>query len=153
MINQPAVVRQLVLVLGLLIGDGFLPPDTNAQAAPILPLAVSARPKSLVWIPISEMVGMVLTLALVISLWVWLRVRQGAANVPADEPILDTAIEDEAFPPAIIGHCPACKKRLKVGGDLAGKKLKCSHCGQPIRIPEKKCSHHVPRDEASSRGT
>ena len=138
MIKQPPVVRQLLLMLGALIGDGFSPLDTNVQAAPILPVAVSVKPKSLVWIPISEMVGMVLTLALVIGSWVWFRVRQGAANVPAEEPILDTAIEDEVPSPPITFRCPACQKRLKARADLGGKKVRCSQCGQAVRVPGNK---------------
>ncbi len=137
MINRPAVVRQLFLVLGVLVGHGFSPLDANVQAAPILPLAVSARPRSLLWIPISEMVGMVLTLALVISLWVWFRVRRGAANVPDEEPILDTAIEDNV-PPPIIFRCSVCQKRLKARADLGGKRVRCSQCGQPVRVPSTK---------------
>jgi len=64
---------QFLLLLGALIGGGagvFSPPDTNAQSpvrAPTESPAAPAKPKSLVWIPKAEFVGMLLTLALVVG--------------------------------------------------------------------------------------
>lgn len=31
--------------------------------------------------------------------------------------------------------CPGCGKRLKVKDDLAGKKVRCTQCGQPVSVP------------------
>ena len=31
--------------------------------------------------------------------------------------------------------CPQCSKRLFVKPDLAGKKVKCPHCGGAVPIP------------------
>src|SRR5262249_2106614 len=31
--------------------------------------------------------------------------------------------------------CPACRKGLKVKGELAGKKVKCPHCQQAVQVP------------------
>lgn len=54
-------------------------------------LLAAADPKSLAWIPAYEFVGMLLTLAVVIAVGVWVRVRAAhAARQLADEPILDT---------------------------------------------------------------
>jgi hypothetical protein len=32
-------------------------------------------------------------------------------------------------------QCPACQKKLKARDDLAGKRIKCPACGQPVLIP------------------
>ena len=73
-------------------------------------------------------------------------VRAVPANVPVEEPIidtpledeepiLDTAIEEEEPPPPISFRCPACKKGLKVKAELAGKKVKCRQCAKVIVVP------------------
>jgi hypothetical protein len=38
--------------------------------------------------------------------------------------------------PAICFPCSACGKSLKVRADLAGKKVKCPRCAQPVGVPE-----------------
>jgi hypothetical protein len=159
MINQSHVERlekyrirgQLLLLLGALIGGGasvFWPLEAKAQVpspAPTVGKAVPAKHKSLVWIPIAELVGMVLILTIVISLRVWCRVHQGrAAIVPAEEPILDVAIEDELPPPPITFRCSVCKKGLRVKADLVGKKVKCSRCGQAVRVPDARMGEASP---------
>jgi hypothetical protein len=32
-------------------------------------------------------------------------------------------------------RCPGCQKLLKMKPELAGKKVKCPNCGQPVRVP------------------
>ena len=120
------------------------PPQTQQTApAPVAP----PKPKSLSWIPISEIVGLVLTVTLVFGLGVWMRVRQGRAGhvqqeeavidtpYEEEEPIIDEAIEEEEPPPPITFRCAACKKGLKVRAELAGKKVKCRQCGKIVQVP------------------
>jgi len=112
----------------------------------VAPLAAS-DPKSLVWIPVSEFVGMLITLAVVIAIGVWLRVRENRAAkrladepvldtpIEEEEPIIDTAIEEPQAPPPVAFHCPLCRRGLKAKAELAGKKVKCRQCGKAVLVP------------------
>src|SRR5262245_24951114 len=33
-------------------------------------------------------------------------------------------------------HCPTCHKKLSIKDELAGKKIKCPGCGNPIAVPQ-----------------
>lgn len=156
MTNKPTILRKekkLVLLLSATLAVGMALwscGEANAQppAPRVMPPLAASDHKSLVWIPVSEFVGMVLTLAVVIAIGVWLRVHQGraakqAADEPIldtpieedDEPILDTTIEEPEVPPPVTFRCPACRRGLKARADLAGKKVKCRQCGKPVLVP------------------
>jgi hypothetical protein len=143
MTARPAIIRQqerLVLLSAALAVAIALWPCGGATA-----LAASEA-KSLVWIPVSEFVGMLITIAVVIAVGVFLRVRMArAARQLADEPILDTPLEeDEAIidtaieeteVPPVAFRCPLCRRGLKAKAELAGKKVKCRQCGKPVLVP------------------
>ena len=116
---------------------------------PSVPAAPPRKPRSLAWLPMAELVGLVITLGMAIGVGVFLRVRQGGAEnmpdddvidtaieEPDDEPIIDTAIEEpEEPPPPIPFACSACGKKFKAPAELAGKKIKCRQCGKPTIVP------------------
>src|SRR5258705_761183 len=33
-------------------------------------------------------------------------------------------------------HCQTCNKRYRVKADLAGKRVRCNNCGNPVAVPE-----------------
>ena len=86
---------------------------------------------------ILEVIGLVFFLAFVGTLGTWLYLRQGGRSVlPAHATIRDTPAELAAAPSPISFHCGSCGKHLKAKAELAGKKVKCSECGQPVLVPE-----------------
>src|SRR5690348_8356012 len=38
-------------------------------------------------------------------------------------------------------HCPNCDKRYRVKADLAGKRVRCSNCGNPVTVPNGQGDH------------
>src|SRR5947209_5153009 len=38
--------------------------------------------------------------------------------------------------PAVVFRCSGCRKNLRAGAELAGKKIQCPQCGQVMRAPE-----------------
>jgi hypothetical protein len=77
------------------------------------------------WLLALELLGLLLCLAVACSLGVWLYRRQAAA----------TRTSPSNTTPAIASFQCVCGKKLNVKADLAGKKVKCSQCGQAILVP------------------
>lgn len=50
---------------------------------------------------------------------------------------------------AIQFDCPECEERIKVKDELAGRKIKCPHCTEPVRVP----SEDVDEEERPARKT
>ena len=147
MTSQAIILRRrgVVLLLSAALAVGIAVwscGKANAQTP-----APQSKPKSLAWIPEYEFVGMVVTLTVVIAIGVCVRVRQSrAAKQLADEPILDTPIEEDDEPildtaieesetPPVAFRCPACRKALKAKAELEGKKVKCRQCGKIVLVP------------------
>lgn len=64
--------------------------------------------------------------------WAWLfGPRKPARPAPADE----AAPEPVAADNAVRVPCPRCGHRLKFAAEHAGKKAKCSQCGEVFRLP------------------
>jgi WD40 repeat protein len=125
-------------------------PPTNPPQ-PVQPTA-QPKPQSLAWLPMAEFIGMLITLAMVIGLGVWFRLRSPSVLVLApaddepildtplpddydDEPILDTPYEPEEELPPVSFQCVACGKKLKAKAELVGKKVKCKQCGKVVPVP------------------
>jgi serine/threonine protein kinase len=57
----------------------------------------------------------------------------GKRTVPGPLP---AALGNPAAPALFVSFpCPGCGKALKAKAELAGKKVKCRHCGQPVVVP------------------
>jgi hypothetical protein len=80
------------------------------------------------WLAAAALVGLVLTLALGVGLYLRQSRRRGAA-VP------DTQAPPGAALASVSVPCPGCGKRLKVKAELAGKRVKCPHCAAAVPIP------------------
>jgi serine/threonine-protein kinase len=79
-------------------------------------------------------------LALLFSgLTVWaclsLRRRRRTGEAPDRAPAPGGQLNLGAAGPPISFPCPGCGKKLKAKADLAGKKVKCSHCGKAGVVP------------------
>ena len=89
------------------------------------------------WLMIFGLIGLVFAAALLIALGVWFYWRQGrsAEEFPApaagrnNPDVLDVEVAAVSF------SCGACGKTLKAKAQLAGKKVRCSQCGQPVLVP------------------
>jgi len=85
------------------------------------------------WLVVGSLVGAASLLSLALSTGVALylrrRRRAGQAPAPASPKVPQAA--------AAIGiPCPGCRKNLKVKAELAGKRVKCPHCGGTVLAPE-----------------
>jgi eukaryotic-like serine/threonine-protein kinase len=106
-----------------------LGPPSAAAAAP-------AKAGGKRWLAAAGLVGLVLTVAAC----VWLFVRHGhRAAGPAGAPA-----QPPATPAPISCTCTGCGKKLKAGAHLAGKKVKCPQCGQPVLVPGARASEPPP---------
>jgi hypothetical protein len=82
------------------------------------------------WLATAELIGLGVTLAAAVSLGAWLYLRRSRRE-PAPERE-ENAAADAA---SLVFPCSGCGKKLKVRSDLAGKKVKCPHCGCVERAP------------------
>jgi DNA-directed RNA polymerase subunit RPC12/RpoP len=98
---------------------------------PEVPLAAQEAGKK-IWL---VLITALLFLALAFSAR-WLYVRRRSA-MPATGPA--SASENggraDAVPPLVSFACSSCGKNLRARPDLAGKKLKCPHCGLVVLVP------------------
>jgi hypothetical protein len=46
---------------------------------------------------------------------------------------------------AISFACPSCEENLKVRDELAGKRVKCPGCGEPVAVPQEQVEEERPR--------
>ncbi len=100
------------------------------KAAPPPAPAVAASPEasSRTWLVafLIVAVALALLLAVAVGLWLLLRQRSGAHDIPQQD--------RKANPPLVAFPCPECGKKLKVKAVLAGKKVKCPKCGQAVLV-------------------
>jgi hypothetical protein len=71
---------------------------------------------------------------------------------PGDVPAAVGPNPPPAAPVLLTFSCPGCGKTLKVKGELAGKKGKCPHCQQAVRVPAKSDAATLPPAPASVAG-
>ncbi len=75
-----------------------------------------------------------ITLVLIVLLAI-ARTRRG--RKPLDvEPRPEGTAPPEATPQSRAFPCPHCGKTLRAKAELAGKKVKCPQCGQPLLVPQ-----------------
>jgi WD40 repeat protein len=68
-----------------------------------------------------------------LAFWFYVRhTRRTAALAPASGSIPAPSV---AVPPPLVFACNGCGKRLRARAELAGKKVKCPQCGQPVPVP------------------
>ena len=72
-----------------------------------------------------EILGFGVALVLAAALGVWLYARHNRR--PGQPPAAGAA--------AVSFACSACGKNLKARVELAGRKVKCSGCGQAVAVP------------------
>jgi Protein of unknown function (DUF1583) len=95
------------------------------------------------WKPLVPVVILVIVLAFGLLLWVGLRRMRKSRASPAPDVQPSTAAVTAAPPPAATDEvaaflsfaCTGCGKKLKTRADLAGKKVKCKHCGNVTQVP------------------
>jgi serine/threonine protein kinase/DNA-directed RNA polymerase subunit RPC12/RpoP len=113
--------------------------DFRIRAASLsgLPTVASMRDGSKGWL-VAVFVGVGISLALMITLGVWLFKRQGdrVETLPAQDSIQDQPANSEAVAPPVSFSCSGCGKHLKAKAELAGKKVKCSRCGKAVLVLE-----------------
>jgi hypothetical protein len=123
--NDPA------LPVEVRIHDFEIRPLEVALAVPVLaPPETSLPPEERGWVLWAELLGLAFVLALAASLGVWLYRRQSCRKRGPDQ---NAPIEPEAL--VVAFACLDCGKKLMARTELAGKKVKCSQCGQAVLVP------------------
>jgi hypothetical protein len=106
--------------------DGPLP----VEAADALPVAAPPRPGQRGWLAAALVVGVAVAFTLLLGVWLSVTRRRRPASAAPDAPA-----NPGPPAPAIPFPCPACGKPLKVKATLAGKKVRCPHCGEAVPVP------------------
>jgi serine/threonine protein kinase len=85
------------------------------------------------WLAAAGALGLVILLT---ALGVWLVVRRSRRGGAEPSPALVNPglVRGEEAPP-IPFRCPGCGQGLRARAELAGKKVKCRHCGQAVLVP------------------
>jgi serine/threonine protein kinase len=88
------------------------------------------------WLLAAGLVGLGM-LVTALAWWARLHLRQrrpaGEATASAPLPVAEAQPETEG--PAISFRCSGCGRGLRARAGLAGKKLRCPHCGQAVVVP------------------
>ncbi len=103
-----------------------------ADATPERPLPPLRQFRWKGWLAVAEFVGMILTLAL--GLFVYLRQR-GAAEEVDDLVVIEEEPEADSAAPVGSFPCPGCGQSLKAKPGQAGKRIQCPRCGRPATVP------------------
>ena len=91
----------------------------------------SLAAQSMDWWWIALLVVLALTIAGGI---IWWRKKRSRTAEPRAQFLQDVVVAvSEGY---IVWHCPTCGKHLKAKAELAGKKVKCAQCGNPVEVPE-----------------
>jgi serine/threonine protein kinase/DNA-directed RNA polymerase subunit RPC12/RpoP len=103
--------------------------DLRIRSGPNSSTAPGQRAGRKGWLAGAALLVLVLTLAF--GFWLHLRQRRRAGTGPPGQ-----QAEPAAAAPPVSFPCAACGTRLKVRAELAGKKVKCPHCGKGTLVPE-----------------
>ena len=125
-----------VRLLDLRIRSNSVPAQAALPAALGEPGTVSNT-----WLYIAGLLGLVLALTMVIASGFWMYMRRPRHALPS--PAETTAAETTTPVPPLSFACAACGKQLKARGELAGKKVKCTQCGQPVPVPQTNEAGHT----------
>ena len=124
--------------MGEIVPDKALEPATLPAPAPLAePAPVPTEPTSKsgtkTWLAILLFLGLGVTLAFAIGLsaWLLLRNRYPSTASPANEPA-----KSETTSATVAFACSGCGKNLKANKAMAGKKVKCSQCGNAVLVPK-----------------
>jgi WD40 repeat protein/serine/threonine protein kinase len=113
--------------------------------------ATAAVPRSRArgWLTAAGLLG--LGLALGLAGWLFVRQRLHAGRTGA--PVAGGAGPAKPDPAAapVSFACPGCGKVLKARGELAGKRAKCPHCGQMVRVARAGTDVSSPATDAAPR--
>jgi Protein of unknown function (DUF1583) len=106
-------------------------PNAPASAAPSQAAVENSaeEPPARSWLMAALMIGavVVVVLVVVVGAGLYLRRRHAAQVHVENQPAVS---ETPGAPIAVT--CAGCGKKLKVKGELAGKKIKCPQCGMPL---------------------
>jgi sugar lactone lactonase YvrE len=105
----------------------------GAPAAPDVPAGTSPRVLP-PWLAVAALLGLLLTLALSVGLYVHQH-RRGRKKAPPPAAAAEKPAEAAPPPAPVPLVCPGCGKRLKVKAELGGKKVKCPQCGRALPVP------------------
>jgi DNA-directed RNA polymerase subunit RPC12/RpoP len=113
--------------------DKASPPPVAAADGPDTPEIDSQAAPSRIWLVVSLIVGVALTVLLAVTAGLWLFLRQGrrAQEIPGQGHEARTATVSSL----VVFPCPDCDKKIKVKASSAGKKVKCPKCGQAVFVP------------------
>jgi serine/threonine protein kinase len=107
--------------------DGSTPAASPPPAAPV-------PEKHKGWLAAGAIIGVGIVSMLALALWLAVRQRRRTGMVSA--PVLDQQPKAEPISQPISFPCAGCGKSLKARAELAGKKVKCPHCGTASLVPE-----------------
>ena len=112
-------------------------PNWTVPASSATPLTPAEKTERNLWLPAAELLGLGLTLTLACALGIWLYLRHSRRETMlADVPVAPAKQGTSLAPvPVISFACAACGKNLKAQGELGGKKVKCTKCGQAVLVP------------------
>ncbi len=102
---------------------------SESQPTPmdVFPLATTEAIAPRRWLRALGLLGLGLGMAVSLTFAVCLSLRRRPGPGPVNE---------ENSPQYLSFPCPACGKKLRARAELAGKKLKCPQCRQPVTVPE-----------------
>jgi hypothetical protein len=101
--------------------------STTPAGAPLSVPEDGRAPRSKVWLLAGGGLFLAILLALVMALVVRRRPR---GKERAGSPRPEKGDSPEAAAPSLAIRCAGCEKTLKVKRDLAGKRVRCPHCGR-----------------------
>src|SRR5262249_1879064 len=88
------------------------------------------------WLVAAGLIGLaVLLTGIALPVGLWVRRRQRAGEAAGRAAVPGGQAKPEAARPSVSFPCPGCGKRLKGKAELAGKMVKCPHCGRPGAVP------------------
>jgi serine/threonine protein kinase len=100
------------------------------------PVAASIKGRSTrswAWLLAAGAVLVVILSTLVVCLVV--RPGRGTRKARPGSPRPDRQVGGEVTAPALSAPCSGCGKKLQARASLAGKRVRCPHCGQPSVVP------------------
>ena len=105
------------------------------------PPPTAARPRTRGWLSAAVGVVMLIGLSIVGVLWFVRRRPRAEQGQPGEAS--PTTNAPAVPPPAPLAiPCPACRRKLKVKAELAGKKVKCPHCAAAVAVPSSQAGPH-----------
>jgi hypothetical protein len=120
-----------VRVVDLRIRSAGPIPDQGAEPPP--PAAPPQKTGAKRWLLWAGLVGLGLTL--VVAVWLFFRQNRRPAEARTTRPEEGRPVKPApAASPGSLA-CPGCGKRLRARPELAGKKVKCPHCGVAVPVP------------------